>query len=155
MDITPTLMTQLEKQHVRYETIHHDSSISSLNTAHRAQIPAQQLVKPVVLHDAQGYVMALVPSTRYVYISKLNDMMHRNLELATEGELVGLFYDCESGAIPPIGQAYGMQTVIDCELECCNEIYIEAGNHKDVVHMSGNAFHKLMTDCVYEDIAIH
>ena len=37
MNITPTLMTQLEKQHVRYETIHHDSSITSLNTAHRAQ----------------------------------------------------------------------------------------------------------------------
>ena len=155
MDISPTLMNQLEKQDVRYETIHHDSTVSSLHTAHLAHIPAQQLVKPVVLHDEQGYVMALVPSHRYVYISKLNDLMHRNLELASEDEIAGLFKDCDLGAIPPVGQAYGMETVIDCELECCNEIYIEAGNHEDVVHMSGGAFHKLMTDSVYEDIVIH
>lgn len=155
MDMSPTLLSQLVQQKVPYVTVHHRPSVSSLNTAHTAHIPAKNLVKSVLLHDDQGYMMALVPSNRYVYISKLNDLLNRNLELASEDECRELFNDCEFGAIPPVGTAYGIQTVIDQDLQDCSDIYIESGNHEDLIHMSGEAFNKLLPNCSYVDITVH
>lgn len=155
MDMSPTLLSQLVQQKVPYVTVHHRPSVSSLNTAHSAHIPAKNMVKSVLLRDEQGYIMALVPSNRYVYISKLNDLLNRQLELANEDECRELFNDCESGAIPPIGTAYGIQTVIDQDLQDCGDIYIESGNHEDLIHLSGEAFHKLLPDCSYVDITVH
>jgi Ala-tRNA(Pro) deacylase len=155
MDMSPTLLTRLVEQNIPYDTVHHRHSVSSLNTAHTAHIPAKNLVKSVLLHDEQGYMMALVASNRYVYISKLNDLLNRRLELASEEECRELFNDCESGAIPPVGTAYGIQTVIDRDLQDCGEIYIESGNHEDLIHMSGEAFHKLLPSCSYVDITVH
>ena len=40
-----------------------------------------------------------------------------------------LFKDCEFGAVPPLGLAYGMSTVIDDCLSEQPEIYFEAGDH--------------------------
>ncbi len=155
MNMSPTLLNQLVKQNIPYETVHHRFSVSSLNAAHSAHVPAKQLIKPVILHDEQGYMMALVPSNRYVYISKLNDQLGRKLELASEAECSELFDDCESGAIPPVGTAYGIQTVIDEDLKACDDIYIESGNHRDLLHINGEAFHKLMSNCTYVDITVH
>lgn len=155
MDMSPTLLSQLVKQKIPYVTVHHPVTVSSLNTAHSAHIPEKNLVKSVLLRDEQGYMMALVPSNRYVYISKLNDLLNRKLELAGEDECKELFNDCESGAIPPVGTAYGIQTVIDKDLQDCADVYVESGNHEDLIHMSGQAFQELLAGSSYVDITVH
>ena len=75
--------------------------------------------------------------------------------LATETELADLFTDCEPGAIPPIGEAYGMTTVVDNNLDDCNDVYIEAGNHTDLLHISGNAFRQLVEHSRHASICVH
>ncbi|HEX5801568.1 MAG TPA: YbaK/EbsC family protein, partial [Azospira sp.] len=57
-----------------------------------------------------------------------------------------LFEDCELGAIPPLGPAYGIRTVMDEELANEREIYFEAGNHEDMIHMKMDTFLDLMAD---------
>lgn len=155
MDISPTLVNQLDKFNIAYSTVHHNYSISSLNSAHTAHVPAQQMVKPVILHDQQGYLMALVPSDKYVYISELNNILGREVELASEADVSNLFADCDAGAIPPVGEAYGMDVVVDYGLDSCNEIYFESGNHQDLVHMSGQSFQKLTFSSPHADITVH
>ncbi len=155
MDISQTLASQLQEYEIPYDTVHHRFSITSLNSAHTAHIPETQMVKPVILHDKQGYLMALVPSNRYVYISELNNMLGRNVELVSEAEVSELFSDCESGAIPPVGDAYGMEMVVDFSLDNCDDIYIEAGNHQDLIHMSGQSFQKLTSNSKHADITVH
>ena len=155
MSIAPTLANQLTKYGISYDTISHSYSNSSLHAAHSAQIPAAKMVKTVVLEDDQGYVMAVVPANKYVKIKELNMLLNRRMGLATESELGRLFTDCDRGAIPPVGDAYGMTTVIDYNLDDCNDVYIEAGNHTDLLHISGSAFRQLMEHSRHANICVH
>ena len=51
-----------------------------------------------------------------------------------------MFTDCEPGAIPSIGSAYGVNTVIDEMLGQQTDIYFEAGDHRELVHVNGVQF---------------
>ena len=155
MNIAPTLVKQLAKHGISYDTIRHTYSNSSLHAAHSANIPADKVVKTVVLEDDQGYVMALVPANHYLKINELNMLLNRRMGLATEAELAHLFSDCEPGAIPPVGDAYGITTVVDTDLDECSDVYIEAGNHTDLLHISGSAFRQLIEHSRHASICVH
>ena len=155
MAITTTLASQLHKHGISYDTINHRYSSSSLHSAHAANIPVAKMVKSVVLEDEKGFVMALIPANHYVKIHEINMLFNRRMGLATENELDQLFTDCDHGAIPPIGDAYGMTTVIDYSLDNCDDVYIEAGNHTDLLHLSGNEFSKLIEHARHANICVH
>jgi len=146
MSIATTLREYLENEGIEYDVLAHPLTQSASETAHAAHIPGDLLVKSVVLEDERGYVMAVIPSTRRVEIGKLSKHLNRKLGLATENELSRLFDDCETGAIPPIGQAYGMDVVIDDD--CISErsdVYFEGGDHTELIHVSGRDFETLMS----------
>jgi Ala-tRNA(Pro) deacylase len=129
---------------VRYDVVMHPHSHSSMETAELAHVPGDRLAKSVVLEDDDGYVMAVLPSTHHVRLGKLSRELNRNLRLATESELPALFADCEKGAIPPVGLAYGMTTIVDDGLAEQPEIYCEAGDHETLLRMNRDAFMALM-----------
>ena len=64
--------------------------------------------------------------------------------LASEAELADLFPDCETGAVPPLGTAWGVDTFVDESLLAEAEVYFEAGDHESVVRVSGDQFEKLL-----------
>lgn len=155
MDIAPTLVTQLAHLGISYDIIHHYHTSDSMDSARAAHIPPAQVVKSVILEDDEGHVMALLPADQHLRVHELNRLLHRNLELATEAEFENLFTDCETGAIPPVGEAYGMQTVVDEQLEDFEDVYLEAGNHTALLHVSGAAFNKLMAHSKHAAICMH
>lgn len=155
MDMSPTLIKELAKYGIAYDIVHHSYSIFSLNTANLSHIPSSKLVKSVILEDEGGYVMALIPSDQHVKIKELNKLLDRTMGLATEYELSLLFSDCDIGAIPPIGEAYSMETVVDYNLDDCNDVYIEAGNHEELLHLSGRSFRTLMKHSHHANICTH
>jgi Ala-tRNA(Pro) deacylase len=65
-------------------------------------------------------------------------------ETAREREIADLFHDCERGAMPPLGGPYRVPTVYDDALSTSSEIYFEAGDHEDVVHLRGQDFLRLL-----------
>ena len=155
MKIALTLTKRLAQRGIDYDTINHAYTHSSLETAHTAQIPEEQMVKPVILEDDKGYVMALIPADQYVKINHLNKLLHRKMGLATEKELVDLFIDCDIGAIPPVGDAYGLDIVVDNNFNYYSDVYIESGNHTDLLHLKGYSFNKLMKEVPHADICVH
>ncbi len=68
------------------------------------------------------------------------------MSLATEEEISELFPDCETGAVPVIGAAYGIRTAVDDALEGLDDIYFKDGDHRSLVHVSGDRFHRLMEE---------
>lgn len=144
MAIATTIKEYLDMRNVDYDTIPHPHTRSAMHTASAAHVPGSQLAKSVVVEDQNGYMMVVVPSTNRIELGSLHDHFSRNLGLATETELAGLFSDCELGAIPPFGEQYGIQTVLDPELLEEPDIYFEAGDHRELIHMSCEQFRKLM-----------
>ena len=55
-----------------------------------------------------------------------------------------MFDDCELGAVPAFGMVWGVETVVDEELERNHEVYVEGGDHEQLLRMSGMQFSDLM-----------
>lgn len=134
----------LMQQGVAYDLLSHPHSHSSMETAELAHVPGDRLAKCVVLGDDDGYVMAVLPSTQHVRLGKLSRDLQRRLRLATEDEIAKLFADCDRGAVPAVGAAYGVTTIVDDSLAEQPEIYFEAGDHENLVRMRRDAFMTIM-----------
>lgn len=144
MPISATLHECLRIKDAPYDVVHHAYSHSSAETAAAAHVPGDRLAKTVVLEDEHGYVAAVLPSTHAVRLSELWAKTGRHLTLAKEADMRELFKDCDIGALPPVGTAYGMPTYLDESLAMQPDVYFEAGDHEALVHMDSKAFLALM-----------
>jgi len=153
MAIATTLKSFLEDHHVEYDVVKHNHSETALESAHSAHLPAHQVAKAVVLEDANGVVVSVMPSTNRLDMEWVNESLGRKLKLAPENELPELFKDCELGAVPALSNAYGLDVIWDEQLTNASEIYIEAGDHENLIHMQGEEFCKLMEDLPHNIIS--
>ncbi len=153
MAIAITLQNFLASRGADYDVVFHSPTATSRQTARAAHIPAGCLVKSVVLQDEHGYLMAVVPADSKVRVADLERQLHRRLRLATEDEIASLFADCERGAVPALGVAYGLETVVDYSVESAPEVYFEGGDHQALVHMRGEQFSNLMRDAGHSRFA--
>ena len=144
MTIAASVLEHLKHESVRYDVVEHPRTLDSAHTAQAAHIPGAILAKGTVLKDDRGYVMAIVPASRRVDLGAVHRHFGRPLGLATEGEITSLFTDCEPGAVPPLGAAYGMDCVLDDSLADAPEVFFESGDHRGLVHVSGDDFRKLV-----------
>ena len=153
MAIASRLKWYLGSRKVDYEVVAHRHTSTSLGSAREAHIPSGRLAKCVLLEDERGYMLAIVPASCHVDLSAVETQLHRKLELADESELAELFPDCEVGAVPPFGAAYNIPTLIDDALLRLPDVFLEAGDHEDLLHLSGEAFHLLLADSPHGHIA--
>ncbi|WEX77843.1 aminoacyl-tRNA deacylase [Sinorhizobium numidicum] len=146
MTMAKKLQDYIDGKGITYDTLPHHRTATSSQSAQAAHVPGSRLAKSVVVHHEMGYVLAVVPATHRVELSTLQDVMNRRLGLASEEEVRSLFADCDVGAVPPIGSAYGMPVILDESLENANDVYFEGGDHETLVHVSGPGFRSLMKD---------
>jgi Ala-tRNA(Pro) deacylase len=146
MSMSATLQDCLSSKGSRYEIVRHPHSHSSVETAAAAHVPGDRLAKTVLFEDEYGYVAAVLPSTYAVRLSELWAKTGRRLQLAKEVDLRELFKDCDLGALPPVCTAYGMRTYLDESLAHQPDVYFEAGDHEELIHMGTDQFLDLMEE---------
>ncbi|MDG9670016.1 YbaK/EbsC family protein [Hahella sp. CR1] len=155
MSISNTLQRFLTSHNVNYEVITHPYSETSMASAQTAHVPVERMVKAVVLKDEKGYVIAAIPSTNHLNLREINQAMKRQLDLASEEELCELFGDCSAGAIPAVGEAFGMPTIWDEQLAYEPDFYLEGGDHHELVHISHYDFMEMMKSCPHGTFSAH
>jgi len=144
MAIATTLQEYLESRGIAYDVVEHPHTDSAMRAAEAAHVPGDQVAKPVLLGDDHSYLLAVIPATHRLELDRLNQMLARSLEVLPEEEIEATFSDCERGAIPAIGEAYGVDVVIDPSLVHQSDVYFESGDHEHLIHMNGEAFRGLM-----------
>jgi len=145
MAIAQTLINYLKERGVSYDLVEHAHTATAVASARAAHLPAHQVAKAVVLRDDTGYVVSVLPANHSLEIAWVNAELDRNLELASEKEFKKLFVDCEPGAVPAFGEAYGIQVIWDDELQYTADVYIEAGDHEHLIWLERRDFRKLMS----------
>lgn len=155
MAMAETLTRYLQAHDIPYDLLHHPHTATSMEAAQASHIPGNQIAKTVLLEDDGGFVMAVLPATHRIDLGELHRHFNRRLGLATEPELGGLFRDCEIGAVPPIGPAYGVHTIVDDSLAEQSDVYFEAGDHEQLVHVSGETFGALLGEAEYARFSHH
>ena len=144
MAVAATVQRFLEQLSVEYDLVPHPHTGSSHETAEAAHVSEDHIAKAVIVKDMAGYAMVVVPASNWVEVAHLRKELNRDLHLATEEQLVNLFSDCEAGAVPPLGPAYGVETFLDQALTSLANIYFEAGDHEQLVHTAGDDFRTLL-----------
>lgn len=146
MRMAATLQRSLDSAHAQYDLVPHPHSATSLEAARVANVSAERLAKPVILDDREGhFLMAVVPASRHLDVGKVRKDA-KDWQLTNEATLAGLFKDCELGALPALGQSYGMKMLVDPQLTRQRDIYLEAGDHENLVHMRMDQYLKLVPD---------
>ncbi len=145
MTIPDKVRSFMRARGVDYELVRHPKSESTHETAGAAHVPDDHIAKAVVVKDASGYALAVIPGDRWLKLDALNSELDRSFELASEGEIEGLFPDCRLGAVPPLGEAYGLESYVDESVLALGKAYLEAGDHQSVLSVSGDGLRALLS----------
>ncbi len=146
MSIANQLQSYLKQNQVKFRVLEHPHSGSSMESAEKAHVPGDALAKGILVKDDDGYLMVVLPSDYHVDLASLEKLLQQRVTLASERELSKLFPDCEPGAVPPLGQVYGIKTIWDprSSLGSQDSVFFEAGDHRHLLKVSGEQFHELM-----------
>jgi Ala-tRNA(Pro) deacylase len=140
MAIAQTLQKYLADKRVKYDVIAHEPTSSSMRTAETCHIPGDRLAKAVLLRDEMGYALAVLPASHHIRLSELKRQFGDDVRLASEREIVELFQDCVRGAIPALGDCYGLDLVVDDSIDEQPEVYFEGGDHSTLVRVTRAQF---------------
>ena len=144
MTMAATVKSYIEGRGVAYEVIAHPATGSSHETAEAAHVDEGHIAKAVILKDDAGAVMVVVPGDAWVKLSAVEKELDRAMELADETEAAGHFPDCDTGAIPPLGPAYGMETLVNRTLTSLAHVYCESGDHRSLLKLKSEDFMELL-----------
>jgi Ala-tRNA(Pro) deacylase len=136
--------------------VDHPLTGSASETAQSAHISGNRMAKAVVLRDrGDGYLLAVVPATHHLSLEMMQAWLGRSVALASEQEIGKLFPDCDLGAIPPVGGAYGLDMVLDDSLTGLDEVFFEGGDHRTLVKVGGEQFRRLMSGARHGRFSTH
>lgn len=136
MNIIPTRLIEFLNQHkVPYEILHHPEAFTAQELAAIEHVKGKQHAKVVMVKAGSEKLMAVLPADHRVDLEKFDTLTGQQTTLATEADFRELFPDCATGAMPPFGGLYGVQTYVDQSLTGNDSIVFEAGTHSDAMKM--------------------
>ncbi len=155
MAIAMTLKDYLADQTIAYDVVEHPRTLTASRTAEAGHVPGERLAKAVLVKDENDFIVAVLPAACHIELGRLGNCLRRRVGLATEREVGEMFADCELGAIPPVGAAYGLAVIVDDSLAEQPDVFFEAGDHETLVHVSGEQFRRLMGPAAHGQFSRH
>jgi len=127
----------LDSHNVKYMVVSHSIAYTAQGIAALVHLSGKRLAKTVMVKVDGQLAMAVVPASFHVDLDLVrNAASARTVEVATEQEFKDAFPDCETGAMPPFGNLYGMDVYVDPGLGENEEITFTAGTHRELVRMA-------------------
>ncbi len=157
MAVASRMETYLRERGVKYKVVTHPHSEHSMDTAEKAHVPGDALAKGILVKDEKEYLLVVLPSDYHIEIDSLQKLLQQDVAMVDEATLGQVFSDCELGAVPPIGMAYGIKTIWDpkSSLGALDQVFFEAGDHESLVRVSGEQFHELMAPAERGEFSHH
>jgi Ala-tRNA(Pro) deacylase len=135
----------LDGNKVKYVTIRHSTAYTAQETAASAHIPGKELAKTVVLRIDGRMTMAVLPASHKLDIPLLKKAVGaRDVEIAHEADFKDIFAGCDTGAMPPFGNLYGIDVLVDSLLAGNEEIAFNACSHSELVKLKYADYIKLV-----------
>lgn len=145
MSVAAGIKKYLERHGVNYG-VHHLKDITSIDEVpRRLGVSPRAVIRAVALNDRFGLVLAVTAVADLPNLDVLGRMMGRKFEPATTAQVISVFRDCDGSFIPPMGEAYGVRTVLDDGLIENEFIYFSAGEATEVVQISSKDFFQLQS----------
>lgn len=141
MNAKERLERYLTEHEVPYQVQHHPKVVTAQEVAASQHIPAEQLAKVVMVVADRELVMLVLPAPQRVYLPQVARVLDADyVRLAEEWEFALRFFDCEIGAMPPLGSLYGVPTFLDSTLAAEETVYFQACTHTDTISVRTEDF---------------
>lgn len=125
-----TLKTIFDNASIPYQCLVHPPGFTAQSLAHHCEIPADQVAKTVIIMLDGEMAMLVLPASFRIRWDRLSDVLNSDLiELADEEDFTDRFPDCEVGAMPPLGNLFGMAVYCSETLTQQPQITFAAGSY--------------------------
>jgi Ala-tRNA(Pro) deacylase len=136
----------LDRNHTKYVSVTHSTAYTAQEIAALTHIKGRDLAKTVIVKLDDTLAMAVLPATCQVDLPRLRaGTGAKEATLASEGEFRTRFPGCETGAMPPFGNLFGMPVYVDEMLTRDAEIAFNAGTHNELIRMAYEDFERLVS----------
>lgn len=141
----------LDSRGIKYVSVQHSPAFTAPEIAESAHVSGRDFAKTVIVMIEDEMAMVVLPASRRLLLSDLREMLETtHVRLASEAEFKDRFPDCELGAMPPLGNLYGMKVYVSGLLAEEKEIAFNAGTHTEVIKMSYADFELLVRPTVLD-----
>ena len=135
----------LDERGTKYVCIAHSPAFTAQEIAASAHVPGRELAKTVIVELDGKPAMAVLPANRKIVLQDLREVTGCDrAKFASEEAFEKEFPDCETGAMPPFGNLYGMDVFVAESLGENDEIAFNAGSHTEVIKMAYHDFERLV-----------
>ena len=135
----------LDSQNIKYTIITHSVAYTAQGIAALTHIPGQELAKTVIVNMDDALAMAVLPASCQVDLAALRAATGaKRITLAREADFMHRFPGCETGAMPPFGNLYGVQVFVEESLTKDKEIAFNAGSHRELMRLAYEDFARVV-----------
>jgi Ala-tRNA(Pro) deacylase len=135
----------LDREGIKYVSIVHSTAYTAQEVAASAHITGRELAKTVIVELDGEMAMAVLPANRKIVLQDLREVTGSDqVKFASEDEFKKKFPDCETGAMPPFGNLYGMEVYLAESLMQNQEMAFNAGSHTEVIKLPFKDFVRLV-----------
>ncbi len=135
----------LDQERIKYVSIVHSTAYTAQEVAASAHITGKELAKTVIVELDGKMAMAVLPANRKIVLQDLREVTgSHEVKFASEERFKQRFPDCETGAMPPFGNLYGMDVYLAESLTDNDQIAFNAGSHTEVIKLSYKDFERLV-----------
>jgi Ala-tRNA(Pro) deacylase len=134
----------LRQEGARFERHSHPVAYTAQAVAEAEHVSGKEVAKVVMVKADGEMAMLVLPAHLHVNLTKVAEALGaKEVRLAREDEFEALFPDCETGAMPPFGNLYGIPTYVDAKLAEDEEIVFQSGTHTETVWMRYEEYARL------------
>ncbi len=135
----------LDREKIKYVSIVHSTAYTAQEVAASAHITGRELAKTIIVELDGQMAMAVLPANRKIVLQDLREVTASDqVKFASEEEFKKQFPDCETGAMPPFGNLYGMDVYAAEALTENDQIAFNAGSHTEVIKLAYRDFERLV-----------
>ncbi len=135
----------LDGENVKYVSIIHSTAYTAQEVAASAHITGKELAKTVIVELDGKMAMAVLPANRKIVLQDLREVTGCDeVKFASEEEFKSKFPECETGAMPPFGNLYGMDVYVAEALTRNEDIAFNAGSHTELIRLRFHDFERLV-----------
>lgn len=135
----------LDQEKIKYVSIVHSPAYTAQEVAESAHIKGKELAKTVIVQLDGEMAMAVLPANRKIILQDLREVTGADqVRFVPEDKFKKLFPDCDTGAMPPFGNLYGMEVFVAASLTDNEVIAFNAGSHTEVIKLAYRDFERLV-----------
>ncbi len=136
MPVPASILQMLETNNINYELKAH---LSRANTSSSSG-PQACAVRSVVLQDNNGLVQVVLPTNRLLDLDAIERRYDRKLRSLADTEMQRLLDQHGVTTIPAFPEWQGITTIVDSSLVEYNTLWLETGDHEQMISLKKEDF---------------